>query len=302
MKPMLAGDYTKAKNPMFPMLGSPKLDGIRALVVDGVVLSRRFIAIPNKHVQKLFGRSAYNGLDGELICGSGTEHDTYGQTESAVMSVEGTPQVTFNVFDDFSFDKKPFHERLYRARSRVNKNGNPNLLLVDHEELKDEADVMSYMEQQLEEGYEGIMLRSWGGPYKYGRSTAREGYLLKLKEFEDAEGMIVGVEELKHNKNAKQANNLGGTKRSGHKAGMVKGGVMGALTVHPLDKKGRRDKDAMPFNLGTGFTAKDRERLWKMHADGKLLGLIVAYRFQRHGMKDRPRIPSFKGFRSRVDL
>jgi len=53
----------------------------------------------------------------------------------------------------------------------------------------------------LRDGFEGVMLRSPSGRYKFGRSTLKENLLLKLKRFEDAEAQIIGFEELSHNAN-----------------------------------------------------------------------------------------------------
>jgi DNA ligase-1 len=60
-KPMLASpaDMSKLR---FPLWLSPKLDGIRALVINGVVMSRSLKPIPNQHVQSLFGH--LEGYDG----------------------------------------------------------------------------------------------------------------------------------------------------------------------------------------------------------------------------------------------
>jgi DNA ligase-1 len=61
MRPMLAcKDATGLK---FPLLASAKIDGVRALVKDGKVLSRSLKPIPNRHVQEMFG--SLEGADGE---------------------------------------------------------------------------------------------------------------------------------------------------------------------------------------------------------------------------------------------
>src|SRR3972149_596598 len=88
----------------FPMLLSPKLDGIRCLVIDGVAVGRSLKPIPNKYVQLLFGRREFNGLDGELIVDSPIAKEVFQVTSSGVMSIEGQPKVKFYVFDDFSHE------------------------------------------------------------------------------------------------------------------------------------------------------------------------------------------------------
>ena len=97
----------------FPMYCSTKLDGIRAVVIDSIVYSRSLKPIRNKYVQHLFGKEEYNGFDGELIVGDVYAKDVFQKTTSGVMSEEGTPNVKFYVFDDFSEPTFTYKERLY---------------------------------------------------------------------------------------------------------------------------------------------------------------------------------------------
>jgi DNA ligase-1 len=84
-KPLLAGkfDQSKAK---FPYIATPKIDGIRFLMVDGVAVSRTFKPIRNNHIQNLLQTHLPDGIDGELTSG-----ETFQSSTSAVMSIEGTP-------------------------------------------------------------------------------------------------------------------------------------------------------------------------------------------------------------------
>ena len=54
VKPLLSCEVPLDKV-NFPIYVSTKFDGIRALVIDGVVYSRSLKPIRNKHIQKLFG-------------------------------------------------------------------------------------------------------------------------------------------------------------------------------------------------------------------------------------------------------
>ncbi len=65
-KPMLACEVDLDKL-RFPLLASAKLDGVRAIVRDGVVYSRSNKPIPNKFVQQQFKHLEH--FDGELIVG-----------------------------------------------------------------------------------------------------------------------------------------------------------------------------------------------------------------------------------------
>ena len=73
-KPLLASPVEWKHLDYSNLWVSPKLDGIRAIIRDGVVMSRSLKPIPNKHVQRILGNSpGIEGYDGELIVGT-TRH------------------------------------------------------------------------------------------------------------------------------------------------------------------------------------------------------------------------------------
>lgn len=292
MRPMLAA---KAKVPgiQFPVIASPKLDGVRALIIDGVVMSRSLKPIPNEHVQKTFGKKTLNGLDGELIVGSPTAEDVYRVTTSGVMSRDGKPDVRLFVFDDLKKGPEPpFKKRLAELSGRIKRLPSCVELLEQHwvEALPDLRELESRV---LAAGYEGLILRGPDAPYKYGRSTMREQGMLKLKTFLDAEALVIGVEELMHNANEATLNELGLTKRSTHKANKVPRNMLGALTV-------RDPKTKVEFSIGTGFTEEMRKQYWAKRKS--LVGKVVKYKYFPGGVKDAPRFPVFLGFRHPIDM
>jgi DNA ligase-1 len=290
MRPMLAATVESTATLNYPLLGSAKFDGIRALVRNGVVVSRNLKPIPNLKVQRTWGKAKYNGLDGELIVGDPTDALVYRNTNSGVMSVEGNPEVTFRVFDNFEKDA-PFSKRLLEVTRFAKANAKMGLVPVYHTKLSNEAELLKYETAILELGFEGIMLRSADGSYKQGRATLNEGTLMKLKRFMDAEAMVVGFEELEHNHNTQQRSLLGLAKRSSHKANRVAGGVLGALVC------------ALPggikFNIGSGFTQEEREYFWSIR--NKLKGRLVKYKYFAVGGYDRPRFPVYLGWRDPID-
>src|SRR5271165_5455497 len=97
-RPMLAAK-TEGRNLIYPLYASPKLDGVRAIVRHGQVVSRTLKPIPNRAVQRMFGLEALEGLDGELIVGESTAPDVYRRTVSAVMTEDAVPDVIFYAFD-----------------------------------------------------------------------------------------------------------------------------------------------------------------------------------------------------------
>lgn len=279
MKPMLAGKADLAKL-QYPVLASPKLDGVRALVIGGVVYSRNMKPIPSRQVQEFFGKPAHNGLDGELIVGNPCSPDCFRKTTSAVMAdAQTVTPLRFFVFDYLDNPTDTYLNRV--SRIHLHRTKATYLPIV---KIRNEVELLKYETNILTQGYEGVMLRSPDGPYKQGRSTTREGYLLKLKRFEDGEAVVIGFEEEMHNTNAKVDG-----KRTSHKAGKIGKGTLGAIVVRDIATR-------QVFNIGTGFTADEREKWWKEKAS--LLGRLAHYRYFPTGGKDAPRFPTFAGWRN----
>ena len=284
-KPMLA---SPAEDHLiqWPMMGSAKLDGVRAIVIDGVVMSRALKPIPNRNVQKRFSHLEH--FDGELIVGASNDPDVLRTTTSGVMRVEGDPDVSFHVFDHVAAVDTPFIQR-YGELEKVIKPSDTHV--VPQYELASSFELAAFENDALNQGYEGVMLRRPDAPYKFGRSTAREGYLLKVKRFHDAEFEIVGFEEEMFNANEATTSELGRTKRSSHKANKVPKGRLGALVLKYGDTT---------FNCGTGFNDAERERIWAERES--YLGMFAKIKYFAHGIKDVPKLPSFLGIRDVRDM
>ena len=139
------------------------------------------------------------------------------------------------------------------------------------------------------------MVRRPGGSYKCGRATFKSQDLIKIKRFVDSEAVIIGFEEKLRNENEAETDELGHTKRSSAKAGLVPAGTLGTLLVRDI-------KDGREFGIGTykGLKKEDLQEIWDNR--DKYLGKIVKYQYQFVGTKDLPRIPSFQGFRDERDM
>ena len=288
MKPMLAGKADNLSALYFPMLLSEKLDGVRAIVTDGVVLSRSLKPIPNPFVQTLFG-TLPNGTDGELIVGNPKAPDAYRKTVSAVMREYGEESaLCFYAFDNYLYTGG-FTQRFERVKAL----SAPHVVVVSHELVTCVADIERMEAALVGQGAEGVMLRSCTGPYKFGRSTEKEQYLLKVKRFVDSDAEVLSAFELEHNENEAKTNALGRTERSTAKAGKVLSGLMGGLNV-------RDCVTGVEFAIGTGFDANDRKVLWEQR--DTLPGKLLKYKHFPSGGKDKPRHPVFLGWRSKEDM
>jgi DNA ligase-1 len=135
------------------------------------------------------------------------------------------------------------------------------------------------------------------GAYKLGRSTLKQGWLLKIKRFLDGEAEVIGFTEQLSNTNEKEINELGLSKRSSKKAGMVPAGRLGEFKVREL-------KTGVEFEVGTGLglTLEMRQQIWDNQAS--YLGKIIKYKHQPSGAKEngKPRFPVWLGFRHTDDL
>lgn len=288
-KPMLAGTIKDTSTLKYPLLASVKLDGIRATVQQGGLWSRSLKLIPNIAVQTEFGKMA-PGFDGELIFGPPSEEGCFQKTTSVVMSYDAfTVGLKYYVFDFFA--TLPFEKRLEAMNQRTK--NHPNVIPVQQKLILNEDELLEFEENVLDRGHEGVMVRDPGGPYKQGRSTVREGWLLKLKRFEDSEAEIIGFYERMHNTNEAKTNALGRTERSSAKDGKVGLGVLGGFVVRDL-------KTGVEFEVGSGLDAAQQKEFWDNRP--KLLGEILKYKFFPVGIKDKPRHPIFLGLRDKRDI
>lgn len=288
---MLASD---AKQIQFPCYASPKLDGVRCVVKDGQLLSRTLKPIPNRYTQqKLARHDILEGLDGELVVGSPTSKDVYRTTSSGVMSGPGEPDVILYVFDYYTQPDTPYETRWNNLVSFFQNKNFHGVQLLPQAWIINQESLDEYEACCIREGYEGIMVRSPQGRYKFGRSTAKEGLLLKVKRFSDGEAVITGCEELMRNHNQAEMDELGHTKRSSHQENLVGGNTLGALCVQDCET-------GIAFKIGTGYTAQVRQELWD--ARHEIEGKIVKYKHFEVGVKDAPRFPVFLGFRDPIDM
>ncbi|MFZ9905458.1 MAG: ATP-dependent DNA ligase [Steroidobacteraceae bacterium] len=286
---MLASRCDELEELAFPVLATPKLDGIRCLKVGGRALTRSFNTIPNRFVREWIEANLPDGVDGELMLRGGT----FSETTSAIGSSDGEPDFVFHVFDYVETSTgTPYSERIKALAALPDSDRVVKVLPV---EVQGTDDLASYVQTCLAEGYEGVMVRTPDSPYKCGRSTVKQGYLLKIKRFEDAEAVVVSTYEGMTNQNAAEQDAFGNTKRGLSKAGMVGRGELGGFVVRNLST-------GVKFRLAYNHIAGgiDRVGLWE-NRDG-LVGKIVKFSHQPSGAKQAPRFPVFIGFRETWDM
>ena len=270
----------------FPCMVSPKLDGIRATTGNHIVLSSSMKPLPNRFMQHVL-RDLPPGLDGELGVGSPTDLGFFKATSSGIMSEDGEPDFKFYVFDKYG--KEGFLDRLMNSAEITH----PYVVPLKHELIISEDHLNLKYREYLDDGYEGMMIRAVNGPYKEGKSTPNEGWLFKLKPFKDSEAKVLRWFPLMKNNNEPKTNELGRTARASNKANKEPLEAIGGFEVQDIYSD-------IIFHVGSGLTKEEGIEFWKIR--DLLIDKIIKYKYFSIGDYEKPRHPTFEGFRDPMDL
>jgi DNA ligase-1 len=282
MKAMLAcSEQPNVTTLDYPLYGSYKLDGIRCLAIKGKAYSRTMKLIPNLFIQAYFAEHNLDGLDGELMITGG-----FNKVSSGVMSVHGEPNFTYHVFDTTTIPDAFYSSRIDVLSKLFETSLSASARVVQHVNVRlySYADVDDFYNRAVKAGYEGLILRHPDGKYKFGRSTLRQQWMLKLKPSEDTEGTIIAIEELMHNADTS----------SKRQENMYGGDTLGAFVVQLAN--------GVKFSIGTGkgLDNAERKRLWNIRHT--LIGEQITFTFAEYTEYGVPRFPSYKGLRNKVDI
>lgn len=202
--PMLAHKFSEHGHKIvMPCYTQPKLDGIRciAIVKDGkcTLWSRTRKPIRScPHIIKELEVTFHDRdiiLDGELY-----NHDMKKDFEKIVSLVrqeepaEGHEIVQYHIYDlvqDSRTKEDCFESRLTTLDIIFAAYDFVSIKQVDTEPVNSENDIMIYFEKFVKMGYEGSMLRNEHSKYVNKRSYD----LQKVKEFQDEEFDIIGIDE-----------------------------------------------------------------------------------------------------------
>jgi DNA ligase 1 len=276
----------------YPLMVSPKLDGIRCIVRSGVAYSRTWKPLPSVQVQEEF--TGIDHLDGELIIGECTDTDVYNRTQSHIMSFDKPGDVRFHVFD-FVHPEHLYTEFVnrYQTAEFILKSKRPeNYYMVPHQMVRDHDELLKVESEYLQQGYEGVMMRNPEAYYKQGRATINENIIYKLKRFCDDEAVIVDFKEQMINTNTQERDELGYAKRSSSMAGLVPSGLVGGFVCW---------YDGQEIEVAPGsFNHEQRADIWRNR--DHYMGSTLKFRYFKHGIKEKPRFPRATGFRTKEDM
>lgn len=189
-KPMLAHPIDKVKPEAIDWdnaFAQPKLDGHRCLFKGGVLYSRNGKVINLPHiVEAIEARGLADlHLDGELYI-----HGMLLQDIGSLVKKprEESLKLQYHVYDVVS--GLPYEQRRLLIESRINNTEAP-VLRVDTARVGSRAALTVMHKTWLAAGYEGSILRHGMAPYE---TDKRSSSLLKVKDFSDAEAIVIAVE------------------------------------------------------------------------------------------------------------
>jgi DNA ligase-1 len=227
-----SGVHARAHAPMLPQVYqtgmdvsgwwmSEKLDGVRAYWDGEVLYSKNGMQL-NPPPEFTAGFPPF-ALEGELWGGRGN----FEPTVSCVLRQQPHPgwfELRYAIFDVPKMAGS-FKVRLEKVSAWLSLNPSSYVFLIPQTPIEDPAHLARCLDEIVEQGGEGLIVRDPEGGYTPGRSAA----ILKVKRFEDAEAIVEGHES--------------GNGRNKER--------LGALLV--------RTPDGVKFKIGTGFSDAERK-------------------------------------------
>ncbi len=292
-KPLL-GVEAQLDQLQYPLIGSKKLDGIRAIIKDGKLLSRSLKELPNRQIQdKLkdlieFCQQNNLVLDGELY----NHNLTFQEITSQVMSYDVAFDLKFHIFD-IIVEGKPeiaFEIRNKQLNEIFSINNFPEIEIVEQLVINNEVELLNLFNDNLSAGYEGLMLRKASSKYKFGRSTLRESYLLKVKPYLSFDAKIIDIKPRFINLNESKINELGYKSKSRTVDNRLQTDIAATFTVEYENKL---------LDVVITGTEQERRNIWQNKEN--YLGKYIEYKAMLVGAKDLPRHPVFLRFRPDKD-
>jgi hypothetical protein len=215
---------------------------------------------------------------------------SYNQIQSIVMSEEhpDSDKIQFHVLDWFG--KEGGYGDRIRAAHHFAMHNNHCCIPTETEFIFDAEElIMEFLSCETEG--EGICFRLDNSPYKQGRSTLKEQYLVKLARFSRTELTIIGFKEQFENGNPDLRNDVGYMKRQTCGDMMVGKNTLGAFLCKDISG------NSVDVGTGVGLTDKLRKEIWSNR--DCYFGKQITVKHKPHGQKDVLRHPIFVGFREK---
>lgn len=291
----------------FPCIAQRKIDGMKLIIRhDGAgnleFLGRSMKPITNRWIIDTFTSIIMKHtnlpsfvLEGELQAG-GSFESCDGMLSASYREFS---DIVYHVFDEASALHLRYVDRSSLARILTGTFNDLRIQNIENWFISNLNDLMEFHAQNdADPALDGTVVRQLDLPYKAGKRTENEGYVLKIKDFADAEAEIIGVVEKMHNGNEAYTNPLGRTERSTAQDGKSGLDTLGALECVYHGGGG----DPVRFFIGSfkGLTDEQKQNLW--NRKDELLGRLVKFKYMRITKYGVPLHNVFLGFRDIIDL
>lgn len=311
MKPQLAEDAI-LEQVRFPCVVQPKIDGVRALNIGGTLTGRSLKPFEGFGVTEMWSLPEFVGLDGEMTLGAkpNCTDRLCNRTTGAMgrfRGATGVPDLHWWVFDHLADHKAPYIERYARLKDTVERLLHPRLHLVPMYTVADADELNQRIAEFFDQGFEGTIIRNPNAAYKQGRASQKGQELWRVKPWADAEILVTGITEGQANSNEAKTNALGRTERSSAKAGMTPNGQVGSIQGVLLADFRDPYTGRLLFSKGTDVTVGSgemtvAEATYYFGHPEEIVGHIVKFKHMTHGVKDKPRFPTYVSHRLPQDL
>ena len=270
----------------YPVRVEPKLDGLRCIAIKraGKVTFFTRNGTELDSMPKIKAVLEDAGFDNVVLDGEGMAAD-WNESASVMMSKtqKDDSNLYYNVFDSMPIGlweaqecPMTYTSRLNLVKDVVNGCASDRVRQVPHIMAQNEVELKAYFAKCMDEGFEGVMLKTLDTPYRFKRSDN----ILKLKPCVTYEGVIVGHYEGRR-----------GTKREG-----LFGGFEVVLPNGIITRVGGGFNDALKADI-------------QLNGPETFLGKIVEVEAQPDPMtKDgltadgKARFPVFTRFRNEGDV
>lgn len=197
ISPMLAHKLRDHESKLvYPCYSQPKLDGHRCVCIinNGICTLWSRTRKPITSVPHIIKAMEETFPNQSIVCDGELYNHLYKNKFEEITSLirSQTPKagheiVEYHIYDlmDDTLTFKERNEKIQKIKFASNK-----IVKVETCIMNNVEELMDYFTVCREKGYEGAMARNYNGVYKHGRSYD----LLKIKEMEDDEFEIVGVE------------------------------------------------------------------------------------------------------------
>lgn len=288
----------------FPLLGFPKIDGVRTWNPEGTMIGRSMEPLANKELTEFYSHPLCLGFDAEICNGDQRADNACRKTTSLVNTIDGgLDESRLYVFDYITRSTffLPLEERLRKLKIHLEDNVsmlapelNRRISIMEHGVICSMEELEQCDQYYTGQGYEGTVFRNPRGTFRSGRQSPKSCNYLRLKHFEDREGIILDVLEGFINNNPQTYGADGYAKRSTHVQNMLPSGSVGSLVVRDIISK-------KIVTVSKGKLSKAECDMY-FKAPELAKGRLCTYRIFPKGSLNLPRHPTFQNFRSPQDF